>query len=159
MPLTVTAQQIEAQIAQDINACESLISLLDREQEALKNRDPEQLAEIIEAKIAPLSLLETSANERSQWVKASGSEASMEAWQDLLQQTQQQKLKDDWHKLKQLTLECRMKNEVNGKLLVRNQQVYGRLLDLLRGQNTNTNLYTASGAAKGLSGTNIVGEA
>ncbi len=159
MSISVTAQQIETQIAGDINACETLIQLLDKEQEALRERDPEQLAEIIEAKIPPLSQLENSANVRAKWSIESCGESSVDAWQEILQQTNQTKLKDDWNKLKGLTQECKMKNEVNGKLLIRNQQVYGRLLDLLRGQQHNTNLYTSNGSSTGLNNSNKVGEA
>lgn len=159
MATTVSPQQIEEQISSDINACEVLITLLEKEQEALKNRDPDQLSEVIDAKLAPLSHLEKSANMRAQWIRDSGGEASTDAWQDILDQTQQQKLKQDWLKLKELTKECKLKNEVNGKLLVRNQQVFGRLLEVLRGQNNNASLYNTKGASKAMSGSNIIGEA
>ncbi|VUD56485.1 hypothetical protein TDB9533_02140 [Thalassocella blandensis] len=159
MAISVTAQQIEAQIASDIAACESLISLLDQEQEALKNRDPDQLSEIIDAKLTPLNHLENSANVRAQWLRESGGEVSSDAWLEVLQQTQQQKLKQDWQTLKKLTQQCKLKNEVNGKLLVRNQQVFGRLLEVLRGQNNNSSLYNTKGASKAMGGSNIIGEA
>lgn len=159
MTLNVDAAQIEAQISQDIQACELLLSLLAQEQDALKNREPDALAEIIEAKIPPLSHLEQSAQVRASWLQAAGQETTAEAWLKMLSNSEQLSLKENWYKLKTLMTECRLKNEVNGKLLVRNQQVFGRLLDLLRGQNTSANLYTASGAAKGYSGSNIVGEA
>ena len=58
-----------------------------------------------------------------------------------------------------LTKECQHKNEVNGKILIRQQQVYARLLELLRGQTTAPNLYTASGAPTSTQGSFKVDEA
>jgi flagella synthesis protein FlgN len=159
MKTSITAKQIEQQLEGDIAACRSLISLLNQEQEALKSRDVEALAAVIDNKVLPLTRLEESANTRTQWANITEPEKASTIWQELLESLNQQKLKDDWAELKTLTLECQKKNEINGKILVRNQQVYARLMDLLRGQSASPNLYSSKGASLGGHLSQRVGEA
>lgn len=147
MTVTVSAQEIEAQIASDIQACQTLLTLLDKEQSALSSKDTDALAEIVEAKTHPLSHLEQSAKQRAIWANISAADQASEKWNQVLTELNRDKLKQDWATLKSLSLQCQQKNEVNGKILIRNQQVFGRLLDLLRGQTSAPGLYTAKGAA------------
>ncbi len=65
----------------------------------------------------------------------------------MLQELANEDIKKDWDTLKELTQQCQHKNEVNGKVLIRQKQVYGRLMELMRGQTKAPNLYTATGAA------------
>ncbi len=155
----VTAEQIENQIAADIRACETLLTLMDQEREALKGRDADKLAEIIESKVAPLNHLEASAVQRCRWAEVSSLEQASEAWQKLLSSLNRETLQRDWERLKELTDRCKKANEINGKLLVRNQQVFGRLVDLMRGQTSAPPLYNTYGAKTGGQGSHKIGEA
>lgn len=159
MPLPFTPSQLHQQIRSDIEACETLLSLLDKEQEALKKRDPDALATIVESKIPPLAHLEQSAKTRAMWLTSAGKEATSETWNALLERSQQKVLQEEWKKLKALTMDCKAKNEVNGKLLIRSQQVFSRLVELLRGQQTRTGLYNASGSATRGGSSHVFGEA
>lgn len=151
MKSTISAKAVENQINNDINACNVLLILLQKEQDALTARDPDSLAEVIEQKTQPLAHLEASAKQRVQWSNEVPGDKPSEKWNTMLQQLAQEKIKQDWETLKKLTKECQEKNEVNGKILVRQQQVYGRLLELLRGQTKAPNLYNAMGSTTGSS--------
>ena len=157
--MTITASDIELQITSDITACQTLVELLSNEQEALKKQDSDALSRIIEAKIAPLQHLEESAKIRATWIEASSAEKASENWDQLLSELKSTKLKADWETLKKLTQQCRDKNEVNGKLLIRNQQVFGRLLEIMRGQSAGPTLYNATGASSSGNQSHKVGEA
>lgn len=147
MNVQISAQQVESQIAGDIAACETLLALLDKEKEALGSKDAEVLASVVEAKVAPLTQLEQSAKQRAMWANISSQDQAGEQWNQFLTELNQEKLKEDWEKLKTLTRECQQKNEINGKIIGRSRQVYGRLMDMMRGQTATPNLYTANGAA------------
>ncbi len=143
----ISADVIATQITSDIQACNTLLGLLDLEQEALQARDSDTIAKIIEQKIQPLNHLEESGKQRAQWANVSEIEKSSEAWNAMLNTLATDNIKKDWETLKTLTKECQHKNEVNGKVLVRQKQIYGRLLEILRGQTQAPSLYTATGAA------------
>ncbi|MFL0809621.1 MAG: flagellar protein FlgN [Agarilytica sp.] len=147
MTLAFSAATIEAQISSDIQACETLLALLEREQTALESRDAESLAEIIELKTPQLAHLEASAKQRAIWATNSKIDKSTEGFQTLLSELNQEKIKLDWQNLGELTKQCKEHNEINGKILMRQQQVYGRLLEIMRGQTQAPNLYNAYGAA------------
>ena len=62
----------------DIHACESLLQLLDIERQALNERNTDLLGDVIQKKADCLSKLESSANQRSQWVADGAAELSQE---------------------------------------------------------------------------------
>ncbi|MFL0803072.1 MAG: flagellar protein FlgN [Agarilytica sp.] len=143
----LSANAIQTQISGDIHACNTLLELLEKEQDALQSRDADALASIIEQKLQPLTQLEESAKQRTSWANISEPEKFSEEWNAVLSKLATSNIKSDWETLKKLTKECQYKNEVNGKILTRQQQVYGRLLELMRGQTKAPTLYTATGAA------------
>lgn len=155
----ISAKAIKQHIVNDIQACNTLLKLLDQEEDALKTRDAEALASIIEEKNPPLQHLEKSAQQRAMWANTPNLEEQGTAWKTLLQELANEDLKKDWDTLKALTKQCQQKNEVNGKVLTRQKQVYGRLMELMRGQTKAPNLYTASGAASSSSRSIKVDEA
>lgn len=147
MTANLNAEQIQRQLTGDIHACNALLSLLEEEQSALATKDADALANIIDQKLPALAQLENSAKQRAAWASANAPADVVASWDGVLDNINQKKLKTDWEHVKKLTLECKHKNEVNGKILARHQQVYGRLLELLRGQTAAPQLYNAYGAA------------
>lgn len=147
MNTDIAAQDIERQIASDIDACHTLLDLLDQEQEALKARDADLLEQVVKNKMPALSHLEESAKRRASWANITQEKQSSGKWEDFVNSFNQQQLKEHWQELKRLTQQCQQKNEINGKILSRQQQIYGRLVGLLRGQTSAPNLYNAAGTA------------
>lgn len=157
---TLSAAAIEQQIVADIKSCEELLMLLEQEQQALKDREPDQLESIIEKKTVCLEQLENSANKRTQWIRSFNNSEDQEGlWNQLIVELNRPELSEQWDKLKRLTTKCREKNEINGKVMARNQQVFSRLLTILRGQQNSVGLYTAKGSAYSASNSLKVGEA
>jgi len=162
---TPNAAALTQHLQQDIQACETLLQLLEQERTALSERDLESMEAIIEKKATCLSLLEQSAKNRTAWSQqfvtsdAQDQQAVSEAWQTLLQQTNQQQLVDQWQQLKTLQSACKKANEVNGKILARNQKTFGRLLEIVRGQTASPSLYSTAGKATSSHISHKIGEA
>lgn len=147
MNTAISAEQIERHIHNDIEACTVLLNLLEQEKEALKNRDIDILADVVEKKVAPLNHLEESARQRARWANIGEDEQLSEVWRNMMQELGESSIQENWQKLKELSEACREQNEVNGKILSRSKQVYGRLLEIMRGQSAAPSLYTAAGNA------------
>lgn len=141
----LTTEAAKNHLRQDISACQTLLRLLDAERQALKARDTQQLEDVIQNKTALLLHLEQSAKQRGLWVSLSGAKQKSETlWLGLLRQLDPA-LERTWGEFKELLKVCQEQNEINGKLLARNQQVFDRLLAIVRGQSENNPLYTAKG--------------
>lgn len=147
MNAEISVKDIENQISTDIEACNTLLLLLDKEQEALRARDTEALAKVIQDKVPALAQLEESVKKRVLWANISLTDKASGKWDNFVAGFNRDELKKRWQQLKELTLQCQQKNEINGKILSRQQQIYGRLVGLLRGQTSSPNLYNASGSA------------
>lgn len=155
----ITADIVEQQVSSDIQACEALLKLLDREQNALKSREIDDLDEIIQNKTIQLSILEKSAIARREWVQLSGLKSDPESWQQILEEFNRPSLIEKWQHLKTLMDDCKSANEINGKLLSRSQEVFSRISGILRGQNQNVSLYGSSGRSTSGGNTQKFGEA
>lgn len=137
------------QINNDITACETLLLLLQQERDALNNRDIDALDQIIEQKTVQLTHLENSAQQRTEWARANSDSVDLQeiqhAWLAILEQANIPIIQEQWGKLKELQQQCKAANEVNGKILARNQKTFNRLMEIVRGQTASPNLYSAAG--------------
>lgn len=144
-----TIQIVQHNVDEDIASCRALLTLLDEEREALKSRDTDALERIIRDKANHLSSLESNAKQRTQIVQSLPGAKQVGAdqktlWLQLLAE-QIPQLLEQWEELGQLFQRCQAENEINGRLLSRNKQVFNRILSIVRGQNLADNLYTAKG--------------
>ena len=153
------ANAIAQQINADINACQTLLQLMEVEREALQERDAERLSAVIEEKTQYLSHLEQSAVKRSRWASLAQAADADSGWHQLLHDLQQPELSQQWEQLKELMIACRSENETNGKILARSQNTVGRLLSIMRGQTDAPSLYSAKGSKTGGSSSHTFGEA
>lgn len=142
----LTQETLQQHIGQDISACRNLLRLLEQEREALKARDVDQLEGVIQDKSANLLHLEQSARQRSAWVakQQKPNEKSEAVWQALIRATKPDAQRE-WEEFRDLLRQCQEQNEINGKLLARNQQVFSRLLAIVRGRDESDPLYNAKG--------------
>lgn len=156
---TLTLEQATGNIEQGINACQKLLILLEDERNALKARDTQELERIIKDKSTNLLALEQGAKQRTSWLKVNGNEATFEhTWAEHINQLSPA-LSAQWAQFKSLLEECQTHNEVNGKMLARNQQVFKRLVAIVRGQSDQQPLYTPKGSRGAGSGYHNLGEA
>ncbi|ABD81478.1 flagella synthesis protein FlgN [Saccharophagus degradans] len=157
--MSVTPQAIQGQIVADIKACESLLTLFESEREALKIRDSDALEAILQNKNACIQILENSAKQRAIWSQQAAQNDPENGWDTLIESLSHTQVKEQWGTLKELFKRCKEENEINGRLVARNQQVFGRLIEILRGQTNAPNLYNAKGSASSNAGSNRFGEA
>lgn len=144
--MSVNPQLVAAMLQRDLDAARQLQSLLDQERELLQARNHDTLPELITAKNAELALLDAHATERRALLESLGVEASTENWEALLQSSQALAAHLPlWRDLQAAIKQCQGLNEINGKLIGRSQQTIKRLLDLMRGNSSSPQLYTASG--------------
>jgi Flagellar biosynthesis/type III secretory pathway chaperone len=153
------------QIQGDIAACTTLLDLLERERVALGKRDMDTLDELIEQKAAQLKWLEKSSQTRTQWAREqlrldpADQDTMKAAWQTMLENSPTPELSKSWETLKTLQDACKQANEVNGKILARNQKTFGRLIEIVRGQTATPNLYSTAGKSTGNQISHKLGEA
>lgn len=160
MPLPFTATQLKQNVDHDIAACTTLLTLLKEEQEALKNREADKVDSLIDKKVPLLDRLEASSKLRQAWAANANTASTEEGWANMLTELGDSSIQTDWATLKQLYIDVRNQNEVNGKLLSRHQSTIKRLLDVMRGNTSNTpNLYNSTGYASSSAQGNKVGEA
>jgi len=157
--MNATPDQVKFNIETDIHACQELLKLMESERVALKERDVDSLQNIIDDKSTNLMKLESNARQRSQWAALSQQTGPMEkSWVNIIESTNPTML-PRWQELKENLQLCRNQNEINGKLLSRNQQIFTRLLNVVRGQSDAPNLYNQSGARMNGGQNQSIGEA
>ncbi len=165
MNLPIQPQQLLKHLQTDITACEQLLALLEQERKALGERDMETIEGLLQQKAEKLSILEASAQVRTDWSKnylsanSKDQQALKQAWQKILEQLDHPQLQQLWERLKELQLACKTANEVNGKILARNQKTFSRLLEIVRGQTATPKLYSAAGKSTASHISHKVGEA
>jgi len=159
MASSISAPLIHQQIVRDTQSCDALLVLLNKEREALRERNMDELERIVIEKAAHLESLEKSANERSALARSYSDASDQDSWRELIKNLNNEELSVSWLKLKDLLRLCKLENEVNGKLLSRNHQIYSRLLEIVRGQAQAPSLYNSRGSSSAGGSTNIVGEA
>jgi len=136
---------VKKMIEQDLAISRQLLSLLEQEKLTTQKRDFDQLKTIVEEKVHLLDNLESHAKTRSDWLSSLNQAATEENWSHFINNLGIPVLKEQWQEVTGNLNRCQQVNEINGKLLVRNRQIYSQLLQLLRGNIEPTSLYTAGG--------------
>lgn len=159
MLTTITLEQATSNVEQGIHACQKLLISLEDERTALKERDTDALTRIIKDKSTSLLALEQSSKQRTAWLQADIADADLErAWMEHINALSPE-LGSQWLQFKSLLEDCRAHNEVNGKMLARNQQVFKRIVSIVRGQTEQQPLYTPKGGRGSGKGYHNLGEA
>ncbi len=126
-----------------------LDEILLREREAIRQREPSDIHQLLQEKTNLLQQLEHNGIERIRMLKEAGFEASDQGVQDYLQQqtpNEALQLGIEWDGLKVSLESCRTANIVNGNIIHRSRQQINLLLDMMRGQSNTPRLYTQTGS-------------
>lgn len=159
MTITVSLAQAQANIEQGVEACQKLLILLEDERTALKARDTKELERIIKDKSTCLLALEQTAKQRMEWLSVDATEGGLDSvWSQHIEQLDPQ-LAPLWQRFKTLLEDCRTHNDINGKMLARNQQVFKRLVAIVRGQTDQQPLYSPKGNRGAMKAYQKLGEA
>lgn len=159
MSLPFSADELRQHIQHDTQHCQALLALLNREQDALKKRDAEQVEAILKQKTPLIEAFEKSLKRRQDWASKANMRCDEEAWSTLLAKLNASDIAETWTELKQLYRRVHEQNDINGRLLSRHQSTAKRMLDILRGKTAGPNLYTANGYSSNRADRNNIGEA
>lgn len=134
-------------ITEDIGAAEALLQLIEDEFHALDARDLEHLQGLLDSKLPLLQQLERNGRQRSETLRQAGVSSDRAGLAAL---TAQGKVEPGTVELSErlaaLLEQCQQANLRNGRIIRNNQHATGRLLDILRGQDT-PSLYDRRGGA------------
>ncbi len=136
---------IESLLQQDLQTVRELNELLLQEREALKGRDYQQQSHLIEEKNRRLNLLDANRQKRERLLSTLEQPITKAAWEQLIKNAENPQLQQLWRSLQEAFAECQEANQVNGKMIGRSRQIFGRLLSIVRGQVETPELYNQKG--------------
>ncbi|MGH1472259.1 MAG: flagella synthesis protein FlgN [Cellvibrionaceae bacterium] len=140
---------IQQLIKKDFEDCETLLTLLLQEREALSDRNYDRYAESIDAKTEALKSIEKNSEDRYALLHSYSLPPTEGQWKKLIESIDDQEIQNEWKNLIEKLNECKHENEINGKLISRGKQTLGKLLNILRGQLDSTQVYTHTGKTEG----------
>ncbi|MNZ40333.1 FlgN protein [compost metagenome] len=131
----------------DIDAAERLLQLLDDEFQALEQRDLPRLRQLLDGKLPLMQQLELHARQRGDILHQAGVGADREGLVQLAAHIADGgQLLELGDRLADLLDRLQLANQRNGRIIRAGQASTGRLLDILRGQDS-PNLYDRHGGA------------
>ena len=137
---------IEVLLQQDLQATRQLSELLQQEREALKARNHQRQSQLIEAKSQQMAILDGNRKKRERLLSGLGLTATKASWESLLKGASSPELPQLWQSLTAEFEACQQANVVNGKMIGRSRQIFGRLLNIMRGQVAAPDLYNQKGS-------------
>ena len=134
-------------ITEDIGAAEALLQLIEDEFHALDARDLERLRGLLDSKLPLLQQLERNGRQRSETLRQAGVSSDRAGLAALAAQGKvEPRTVELSERLAALLEQCQQANLRNGRIIRNNQHATGRLLDILRGQDT-PSLYDRRGGS------------
>ncbi|KAF1052618.1 MAG: hypothetical protein GAK43_01837 [Stenotrophomonas maltophilia] len=131
----------------DIGTAERLLKLLEEEFGALETQDLPRLQTLLDAKMPLLSQLEQHGRQRSAFLRQAGVSQDREGLAQIAaSQPEGAQWLEQGDVLAALLERCRQANQRNGRVIRTNQASTGRLLEIIRGQDT-PSLYDRRGGA------------
>ena len=140
-----SAQLIKAFIATvqaSLHGLRSIEPVLQLEQAALTGKDPAQLEQVVQKKLALLQQLEQSVQARDRLQKAAGLEEGLEGGAGLVATLNQPQLNADWQALTTLAKTVADLNDQNGQLANQGQRATRTALGILTGRSEREDTYS-----------------
>jgi flagella synthesis protein FlgN len=145
--------EINDMIQQDLAASRQLLALLEEETNATKTRNYATLSHCLEVKTPLLEQLQENAKTRTDWLNSINKDINKDTnkgsdeanWISLINVTNDIDLKQQWHEVKKTIEHCQHINTINGKLISRGVNSHSRLLQMMRGNINQADLYNAKG--------------
>jgi flagellar biosynthesis/type III secretory pathway chaperone len=145
------AKAFNATVQASLHGLRELLPVLERERDALGGQDADQLAAVVNDKLARLKALEPSVTARDRLQKAAGHDAGMDGGSRLVEALGDAGLKAEWSELKQLAEQVARLNDVNGSIVAQSERATRSALEILTGRPrsdvTYSNLRRRSNAA------------
>lgn len=141
-------QTIHTMIEQDLATSRQLLALLERETDSTQARDYGAMSELLKEKTPLLDNLKKNAQIRSQLLLSANQAANEENWSLLLDSFNDQAVKESWQAMQTTISQCKEINNINGKLINRGVQSHNKLLQLMRGNTQQADIYDAKGSKR-----------
>jgi flagella synthesis protein FlgN len=135
-------------IEQDLATSRQLLALLERETDSTQARDYKAMSELLKEKTPLLDGLKKNAQMRSKLLLSSNQAANEKNWSLLLDSFNNDSVKQTWQEVKTTIEHCKSINNVNGKLINRGIQSHNKLLQLMRGNTLQADIYDAKGTKR-----------
>jgi flagella synthesis protein FlgN len=135
-------------IEQDLATSRQLLALLERETNSTQARDYKAMSELLKEKTPLLDGLKKNAQMRSKLLLSSNQAANEKNWSLLLDSFNNDSVKQTWQEVKTTIEHCKSINNVNGKLINRGIQSHNKLLQLMRGNTLQADIYDAKGTKR-----------
>jgi flagella synthesis protein FlgN len=139
---------VHAMIEQDLATSRQLLALLERETDSTEARDYKAMSELLKEKTPLLDGLKKNAQMRSKLLLSSNQAANEKNWSLLLDSFNNDSVKQTWQEVKTTIEHCKSINNVNGKLINRGIQSHNKLLQLMRGNTLQADIYDAKGTKR-----------
>lgn len=138
--------EIHTMIQQDLATSRQLLALLEEETESTQTRNYDTLARLLGDKTPLLQQLQKNAQTRSEWLASLGKVSDEKSWGQVLHQISNEDLSQQWQEVKATVEQCQRINNLNGKLINRGLTSHTRLLQIMRGNIHQSDLYDAKGS-------------
>jgi flagella synthesis protein FlgN len=135
-------------IEQDLATSRQLLALLERETDSTQARAYKAMSELLKEKTPLLDGLKKNAQMRSKLLLSSNQAANEKNWSLLLDSFNNDSVKQTWQEVKTTIEHCKSINNVNGKLINRGIQSHNKLLQLMRGNTLQADIYDAKGTKR-----------
>ncbi len=139
---------IHTMIEQDLATSRQLLALLERETDSTQERDYAAMSELLKEKTPLLDNLKKNAQIRSKLLLSSNQTANEKNWSLLLDSFNDHKVKESWQEVQTTISRCKDINNINGKLINRGVQSHSKLLQLMRGNTQQADIYDAKGSKR-----------
>lgn len=143
--MTITVRTLIECMQQDDKDLKQLEVVLKKESEALQQRDLKLLGDVLTLKTSLLSSIEQRAKNKSHILHALGYTPTTMDLDGFLDQLNNEPLKRVWLYLRNKLQDCKTLNSINGKVVSHSQMRVSKVMQIVRGQSSQSNLYTASG--------------
>lgn len=142
------AKEIEVMLDNDLDRGKQLLTLLEQETTAIKQRNFGLMEQLVSEKTPLMEQLKTNGIKRSRWLQTVKTTHLDADWQFILDQLKLGHVSEKWQAIKELMTQCQAINTTNGQLVHRGLKCNEGLLNILQGNTNEDTLYNAKGLQK-----------
>lgn len=152
-------KQLLQLLDKDINDLEQLDATLDKEAEALRTRDSEQINQLAKLKASLVKQVEDRARAKVKLITASGAPIKAGQVKQGIDALGDQALSERWQLSLDRLADCQQKNQVNGLVIQRSKQRNETIMDMIRGKHQKPKLYGQKGSEQRYASSNRIAKA
>ena len=151
--------QLKLLLEKDLSDLAALLSALNEESNALKERNSDQISALAKTKATLVKQIEDRARAKVKLITASGAKIEAGKVKTGIDALGDQELSALWHESLVKLDECKELNQINGLIIERSRTRNKKIMDLVRGQHSTPTLYGNKGAEQAYSSANSIAKA